>query len=174
MKIISIIGLALSHFFFRTHRQQTKAHLQETFGNIHINYNFFFLRSQKNALLLKKIKFYVILFLIRGPFVSLYNVGEGVRDMAKELIGILALTIVGTSYVTACLSGIIRSGGDVSFILKNDAFFIFLVVIPLSVLASNLNAPIWLIFLALKSDQLLKCIPAAIKINRFGWIKKLP
>ncbi len=40
--------------------------MQETFVNIHINYNFFFLPSQKNALLLKKIKFYVILFLIRN------------------------------------------------------------------------------------------------------------
>ncbi len=113
----------------------------------------------------------VILFLIRGPFVSLYNVGEGVRDMAKELIGILSLTIAGTSYVTACLGGIVRSGGDVSFILKNDAFFIFLVVIPLSVTAYKLHAPAPLLFLALKSDQLLKVPVAAIKINRFKWMR---
>ena len=69
--------------------------------------------------------------------------------------------------------GVVRAGGDVSFILKNDAFFIFLVVIPLSLCAARLGAPVWLVFLALKSDQILKCIPAAIKINRFRWIRKI-
>ena len=114
------------------------------------------------------------LLIAKGPFISMYKIGAEAADVAKALISVLSITIIGTSYQSACLIGLVKSGGDVSFILKNDAFFIFLVVIPLSVLASNLNAPIWLIFLALKSDQLLKCIPAAIKINRFGWIKKLP
>jgi hypothetical protein len=35
-----------------------------------------------------------------------------------------------------------------------------------------LNAPLPLIFLCLKADQLLKCIPAGVIINRFGWIKR--
>ena len=85
----------------------------------------------------------------------------------------LAFTIIGTSYQSACLLGIVRGGGDTSFILKNDALFIFFVVIPLTVLALKLGAPLWLVFLALKSDQIFKCIPAAVKINRFHWAKNL-
>lgn len=114
------------------------------------------------------------LLIARSPFISMYKIGNEAADVAKALISVLAITIIGTSYQSACLIGLVKSGGDVSFILKNDAFFVFLVVIPLSVLAAKLSAPVWIIFLALKSDQLLKCIPAAIKINRFGWIKKLP
>ena len=114
------------------------------------------------------------LFIARSPFISMYKIGAEATDVAKALISVLAITIIGTSYQSACLIGLVKSGGDVSFILKNDAFFVFLVVIPISLLAAKLSAPVWLIFLALKSDQLLKCIPAAIKINRFGWIKKLP
>ena len=113
------------------------------------------------------------LLLGKNPFISLYDIGAEAAKTASELISVLALTIIGTSYQSACLIGLVKSGGDVSFILKNDAFFIFLVVIPLSVAAAKLDLPIWLIFFALKSDQLLKCIPAAIKINRFGWVKKL-
>ncbi len=116
----------------------------------------------------------VSLFIAKVPFISMYNIGDEAADVAEALISVLTITIIGTSYQSACLIGLVKSGGDVSFILKNDAFFVFLVVIPISLLAAKLNAPVWLIFLALKSDQLLKCIPAAIKINRFRWIKKLP
>ena len=95
------------------------------------------------------------LFLAKNPFVSIYNVSEGAKDAAKSLITVLGFTVIGTSYQSASLMGIVRGGGDVSFILKNDAFFIFLVVIPASVAALRLDAPLWVIFLMLKSDQIL-------------------
>ena len=113
------------------------------------------------------------LFAVKNPFISLYNISPEAVSVAKSLITVLAFTIIGTSYQCACLLGIVRGGGDTSFILKNDAIFIFLGVIPLTVLALKLDAPLWLVFLALKSDQILKCIPAAIKINRGKWAKNL-
>ena len=114
-----------------------------------------------------------ILFFTKQSFVSLYNIGSEASTTAIQLISVLSLTVAGTSYQAACLTGLVKSGGDVSFILKNDSFFIFLAVIPLSITAARLGAPLWLVFLALKSDQILKCIPAAVKINRFRWVKKL-
>ena len=111
------------------------------------------------------------LFLLRGPFVSIYNIGTEAKGIAMALIGVLSITIIGTCYQSACLLGLVKSGGDVSFILKNDAFFIFLVVIPLSVAVFNLTKDPALVFLALKSDQILKCAVAAVKINRFKWVK---
>ncbi len=116
----------------------------------------------------------VLLQVVKDPFISLYNISNEAAQTARVLINVLSVTVVGTSYQAAALSGLVKSGGDVSFILKNDAIFIFFVVIPLSVIAYELNASLWIVFLALKSDQILKCIPAAIKINRFKWIKKLP
>ncbi len=113
------------------------------------------------------------LLLVKDPFVSLYDISEEAVSVAKALISVLSVTIIGTSYQSASLIGIVRGGGDTSFILKNDAFFIFLAVIPLTVLAMYFSLPVWAVFLALKSDQLLKCIPAAIKINRFHWAKDL-
>lgn len=113
----------------------------------------------------------ITLIAVRTPFISLYGISDMAANIARELIGVLSVTIIGTCYQSACLIGLVKSGGDVSFILKNDAFFIFLIVIPLSLAALRLDASASLIFLALKSDQLLKCIPAAIKINRFKWIK---
>ena len=115
----------------------------------------------------------IVLLLCKNPFISLYNISSEAVSVAKALITVLAFTVIGTSYQLACLLGIVRGGGDTSFILKNDAAFIFLVVIPATVLALKLSAPLWLVFLALKCDQILKCIPAAIKINKFRWVRNL-
>ena len=114
-----------------------------------------------------------ILFICAKPFTNLYNVSEEARLCAKSLITVLSVSIIGTHYQSACLIALVKSGGDASFILKNDAVFIFLIVVPLSLLAVKMKAPVFLVFSALKSDQVLKCIPAAIKINRFDWIKRL-
>lgn len=113
------------------------------------------------------------LLLVKDPFISLYSVSEEAIQIAKSFITVLAFTSVGTAYQLACLTGLVRGGGDTSFILKNDAVFIFLFVIPLTLVALRLDAPLPVILLALKSDQLLKCIPAAIKINHFCWVKNV-
>ena len=111
--------------------------------------------------------------LIKGPFISLYKISEAAVTVAESLINVLSVTIVGTCYQAACLFGLVKSGGDVSFVLRNDCIFVFLVVLPSALIATRLGAMPWIVFLCLKSDQILKCFVAAVKINRFNWIKKL-
>ncbi len=111
--------------------------------------------------------------LIKAPYISLYSISAAAEKEASALINVLSFTIIGTSYQNACLFGLVKSGGDVSFVMKNDFFFVFFIVIPSALIASYFNAPAYLVFLCLKSDQILKCFVAAVKINRFNWIKKL-
>nr|MBQ4318308.1 MATE family efflux transporter [Clostridia bacterium] len=86
----------------------------------------------------------------------------------------LAVMSVGTAYQMATLTGIVRAGGDTTFVLINDQLFVWLIVIPSSLIAAFVfHAPTVVVFMFLKCDQLLKCIPAVIKVNRFNWIKKL-
>ncbi len=113
------------------------------------------------------------LFILRGPFISLYNVSPSAVKEAKRLIAVLSVSAVGTCYQAACLSGLVKSGGDISFVFKNDAIFVFLIVIPSALTATRLGAAAWIVFAALKCDQILKCIVAAVKINRFNWMKNL-
>ena len=83
------------------------------------------------------------------------------------------MTIVGTCYQAACLFGLVKSGGDISFVFKNDTIFVFLVLIPSALVSYWLGAPAWVVFAALKCDQILKCFVAVVKINRFNWMKNL-
>ncbi|MBQ9796126.1 MAG: MATE family efflux transporter [Clostridia bacterium] len=113
-------------------------------------------------------------FLLRTPFVGLYGgISAEATRVSMELIAVLAVTIVGTCYQAACLAGLVKAGGDVGFVFKNDTVFVFLVVLPSAILATYLGAPAWVVFACLKCDQILKCFVAVVKINRFDWMKNL-
>ena len=72
-----------------------------------------------------------------------------------------------------CLFGLVKSGGDISFVFKNDTIFVFLVVLPSAILASYLGAAPWIVFACLKCDQILKCFVAVVKVNKYNWMKNL-
>ncbi len=73
----------------------------------------------------------------------------------------------------ACLDGLVKAGGDVAFVFKNNTFFVLCVVLPAAIAAASLHMPAWVVFACLKCDQILKCFVAVVKINRFNWMKNL-
>ena len=114
-----------------------------------------------------------LVLLFRDGFVSLYDVTPEALSFSKQFINVISVTIIGTCYQAACLFGLVKSGGDISFVFKNDTIFVFLVVLPSAIICQWLGAPAWVVFAALKCDQILKCFVAVVKINRFNWMKNL-
>ena len=106
---------------------------------------------------------------------SLYDsITPEAHALAVQFIGVLSLTVIGTSYQVACLTGIVTGGGDTKFVLINDLIHQWLIVIPMSYLAAFVfGAPMWVTFLCLKADQILKCFVAIVKVNRYRWIHAL-
>ena len=72
-----------------------------------------------------------------------------------------------------CLFGLVKSGGDIRFVFINDSIFVFLVVLPSAAISARLGAPAWVTYACLKSDQILKCFVARVKIERYDWMKDL-
>ncbi|MBP5210058.1 MAG: MATE family efflux transporter [Clostridia bacterium] len=115
------------------------------------------------------------LFLLRVPVLKLYSsLSDTAAVYADRFLLVLCVTGFGTAYQMPTLAGIVRAGGDGAFLLKNDIVSIWLIVLPLSFLAAFVWRwdPVWVV-LCLNSDQLFKCAAAAIKCNRFHWLKKL-
>lgn len=113
-------------------------------------------------------------FLISRPFIALYTgISAEATAQAVLLSRVLAVTLVGTCYQMPCLFGLVKSGGDISFVFRNDSIFVFLVVLPSAFLAAYLGAPAWVTFACLKCDQIFKCFVAVVKVNSFNWMKKL-
>ena len=80
---------------------------------------------------------------------------------------------LNTTHMPA-LVGIVRAGGETDFVLKNDLIFMWLIVLPSSALAAFVfHCSPLIVFVCLKSDQVLKCAVAAVKLNRYTWIRKI-
>ncbi|MBR5453749.1 MAG: polysaccharide biosynthesis C-terminal domain-containing protein, partial [Clostridia bacterium] len=115
-----------------------------------------------------------VLFLLRGPIINFYDISEEAKTVASQFMAVLAVTVIGTSYQMPCHTGIVRAGGDTSFVLKVDAVFMWLVVIPAAAIASFVfHASPLIVFICLKCDQILKCFVAVIKVNSFNYIRSL-
>lgn len=116
----------------------------------------------------------LLMFILKDYILLLYDLTDETLQIARALMTVLSVTVVGTAYQMSSLTGIVRAGGSTHFVLINDAIFVWLVVIPLSlIMAFLVGAPTWVVYLCLKIDQILKCAVAVVKVNRFDWIKKL-
>ncbi|MEG1426855.1 MAG: MATE family efflux transporter, partial [Oscillospiraceae bacterium] len=58
----------------------------------------------------------IAVYLLRDPFISLYNVSPEAMAYSRQFIGVISITIVGTCYQAACLFGLVKSGGDIGFV----------------------------------------------------------
>ncbi len=116
----------------------------------------------------------LVLFLSTDFIIGLYDVTPKAAQLAAQFIAVLSVSVVGTSYQCSCLTGIVTGGGDTKFVLINDLIHQWLIVIPSAFLSAFVfRWPLWVTFLCLKSDQILKCFVAIFKVNRYKWIHKL-
>ena len=116
----------------------------------------------------------VLLFFLRVPVLSLYDISEETRQMANTFLLILCVVCATMSYQMPTNTGIIRGGGDSAYVVKLDLISIWGIVIPLSfIMAFIVQAPPAVVVICLNLDQMFKCIPAFIKANYGNWIKKL-
>ena len=116
----------------------------------------------------------ITLFVLRLFILSFYNLSPETYAMAESFLLVLCFTGMGTAYQMPTLIGIVRGGGDAKFVFFNDLISIWGIVLPLSFL----GAFVWdwsptVVLLCLNADQIFKCGAAAIKANRYTWIKKL-
>ena len=93
---------------------------------------------------------------------------------AIQFLIVFSITIVGTAYQMSVLTGIVRAGGATSFVLLNDLFWVWVVVIPSALVSIHVfHFPPVVVFACLKCDQVLKCGVAVVKLYRWDWMKKL-
>lgn len=113
-----------------------------------------------------------ILFVLKDYVLGFYSISDEAKVLALQFMTIMSITVVGTAYQMPALTGIVRSGGDTKFVLYNDFIFMWLIVLPSSFLCAFVfNLSPLITFICLKSDQILKCFVAIVKVNRYRWIR---
>jgi len=116
----------------------------------------------------------LIIMLLRSFILDYYTLTSEARSLTRTFMLILAITVVGTSYEYPVVAGIIQSGGDTKYGLIVDTAFTFLFTLPLSYISAFVfRWPPEVTYLCLKLDQIAKCLPNGIKVNRYKWIRVL-
>ena len=116
----------------------------------------------------------VLLFFIRIPVLSLYQLSPETREMANTFLMILSVVMVGMSYQMPVSVGVIQGGGDTKFQMYMNLISTWGIVMPLSFLAAFVwKLPVEWVVVAVQSDQLFKCVPVFLRFRSYKWIRKL-
>ena len=116
----------------------------------------------------------VALFLLRNPLLTLYNLTPEATDMARNLIAIMSIVMVGMAYQMPVSFGIIQGGGDARFTMRMNMISTWLIVMPFSFAAAFWwKLPVEWVVLIVQSDQIFKGIPTFFHFRKYKWMKKL-
>ena len=116
----------------------------------------------------------ILLYFIRIPVLSLYDLSSETMELANQFLIILSVVYVAMAYQMPTNAGIIKGGGSVCFSAKLDTVCICLIVIPLSCyMAFVAGASPAVVVICLNIDQFIKCVPVFLKVNYGNWMKKL-
>ena len=116
----------------------------------------------------------IVLFFLRIPLLRVYRISDETRYLANAFFLIQSVVLLTMSYQMPTNAGILRGGGDTRFALVLDLISFWAIVIPLSYLAAfRWHASPIVVVMLLNSDQVFKCIPAFLRVNRFRWVHSL-
>ncbi|ONI40458.1 MATE family efflux transporter [Candidatus Epulonipiscium fishelsonii] len=116
----------------------------------------------------------ILVYNIRGFVVDFYNVTDSTKSIAMTIMGINSFIIVFQVLANTILVGMLRAGGDSKFVLVNDVIFMWCIAIPFGFLAAFLwQLPIFLVFIIIRIDEILKVLVSLIRLLRFKWINNL-
>jgi putative MATE family efflux protein len=115
------------------------------------------------------------LVLLLSPYIlSLYKVSPEVIYYAQRTLNVVALLLWMRAANATIVVGILRSGGDTLFSFFLDGVIIWVVGVPMGLLAAFvLDLPVYWVYLAVMSEEALKFILGVRRFLSRRWIHNL-
>lgn len=116
-----------------------------------------------------------MLMLLSIPIaLAIYPMNEETQVLAKQILCIGAVIEFFKAFQCMNMMGILRGGGDVKFACMNDIIFLWGLALPLGFICANVfELPFILVFIAIKSDQVVKCATSEWRIRKNHWMKAI-
>lgn len=103
-----------------------------------------------------------------------YNVSEETISIAGQLMSAISLIIVFQGSNSIMTKGVLRGGGDTKMLMLTDNVFLWVLSIPLGILAGFVfHWPAFWVYVFLKFDQIVKAFWCVIRLRSGKWIKKI-
>ena len=117
----------------------------------------------------------LFILLIKGPVIGTYtNVSEETQQIAHQLMISISVILVFQATNSIMTKGVLRGGGDTKVLMIADNIFLWVLSIPLGILAGFVFKwpPFWIYF-CLKFDQVAKTFWCFLRLRSGKWIKKI-
>ena len=106
------------------------------------------------------------------PLVNCYNITQQTREIALELLAVMAVLTIFQTISGINMFGTLRGGGDSKFVLFFDVSSMWLFSVPLGWLSGlALNWPVWAVCICLRSGDIFKSFGAIARILSGKWVK---
>lgn len=116
----------------------------------------------------------LIITAISGPMIRAYNISADTAQIAKQLMIAISIIILFQSTNSILTKGVLRGGGDTKMLMLTDNVFLWVISIPLGILAGFvLKLPAFWIYICLKIDQIIKAVWCVFRLRSGKWIKKI-
>lgn len=116
----------------------------------------------------------IFIMVVSNPIISAYNVSAETVDIAKQLMAAISLIIIFRATNSIMTKGVLRGGGDTKMLMLADNVFLWVLSIPFGILAGFVfHWPAFWIYVALKSDDIVKTVWCVIRLRGEKWIKKI-
>lgn len=115
-----------------------------------------------------------VIKIISGPVIRAYDVSPETAAVARQLMDAIGFIMIFQSANSIMTKGVLRGGGDTKMLMLADNIFLWLLSIPLGLLAGfKLGLPAFWIYTCLKADQIAKTIWCVFRLRGGKWIKKI-
>lgn len=116
----------------------------------------------------------LIITAISGPMIRAYNITSETAQIAEQLMIAISIIVLFQSTNSIMTKGVLRGGGDTKMLMLTDNLFLWVISIPLGILAGfALKLPAFWVYICLKIDQIIKAVWCVFRLKSGNWIKKI-
>ena len=109
---------------------------------------------------------------LSGPVVSFYNVPDETKQLAIEMLRVLAVIVLFVAQTGIGVVGLLRGGGDPRFALFVDLAGLWLVATPAGLLSAFVfKAPVLVVYACTKLDEPVKLLMLAWRMRNHRWMR---
>lgn len=115
-----------------------------------------------------------LVYLVRGPMLSLYEVTEETRLLAYNILGIIGLLNLGSAVELTLITGVLRGAGDTRFAFAVDVGCTWGIGVLMGYLAGFVwRLPVLWVFVCLRSDMPVRLMLCLVRVFRGNYIKNV-
>lgn len=115
-----------------------------------------------------------IFFIFKMSYLKLFGLNEYSLNMTKKVMGLMVIFLPVKIFNMTITNGALSAGGETEFILYQSMLGSWLFAVPLGYISSNiLNLPIYLVFVAISLEEILRASLCLWKYRQKTWINNL-